>query len=304
MPRNFVCPQCQNNLLDKLNEYHCSHCNIFYPIINGIPSFVPSDYKDDSLSTDIFDLLDAVEKKHFWHRGRNAIIYQTIKSVIPKEKIWGTRFLEIGCGNGNILRYLKEKGMRALEGSELSEKGLARCKENLSTSHYSVPLYRVNALTTPFPSESYETIGLFDIIEHIDDDQRVLNEAYRMCEKNGFLFMTVPAHQSLWSPLDDAFGHKRRYDKKELVEKIKKAGFTVKKISYFIFFLFPILLISRKLSAHKKQSQKVPIRYSSEFKIVPVVNTIFYLLIKLESMLLKKINLPMGNSLICIAQKK
>ena len=132
MSNDLVCPQCHSNLFDKLNGYYCSHDDIFYPIVNGIPSFVPSNYQDDSLNIDIFDLLDAVERKHFWHRGRNEIIYQIMRAALSQKKIEKTQFLEIGCGNGNILRFLKEKGMKNIEGCELSEKGLARCKENLS----------------------------------------------------------------------------------------------------------------------------------------------------------------------------
>jgi SAM-dependent methyltransferase len=76
----------------------------------------------------------------------------------------------------------------------------------------------------PFRAKSFDAVLAFEVLEHIEDDQQVLDEIARVLRPGGMVAISVPLHAALWSQLDDACAHVRRYDPAELWEKLRKAG--------------------------------------------------------------------------------
>ncbi len=296
MSRDLICPQCKNALQFKENEYICLNCNSVYPIVDGIGCFSKKDDQGSGFKAETFEFLFKIERKHFWHTGRKEIIYQALKRSL-QDKTENFKMLEIGCGNGIVLEYLDRKGIN-VEGSDISIDGLRFCQKRVK-----IPLYQSDASNTPFPAESYDVVGAFDILEHIEDDQFLLNEIYRICKKEGRIIITVPANNQLWNDFDVISGHKRRYSKKELVLKIEKAGFKIEKISFYMFFLFPLLWLIRRADIFRNQKKKRNPSELLEFKTVPLINGFFLTVLRLEKRLLTMVNLPFGSSLICVAKK-
>lgn len=204
------------------------------------------------------------------------------------------RMLEIGCGNGNVLSYLKSNGIN-IEGGDISNEGLDYCHRRDD----SIPLHLIDVNSLPF-WEDYDIIGLFDILEHIDDDNRALREISKTLKPHGKILLTVPAHKYLWSYFDVCSAHKRRYSRKELCDKLERNSFAVKYVSYYVFLLFPLFLGIRLLnSLFGKRDAKSSI----EMKTIPVINEMLLLFMRLEKLLLRYINLPIGASLIVLAEK-
>jgi len=85
--------------------------------------------------------------------------------------------------------------------------------------------------------DQYDLVTNFDVLEHIADDEGFLRDLHRVLTDNGHVLVTVPAYQFLWSDLDRLLGHVRRYNKRDLVRCLEKAGFTVSVASYFNTFL-------------------------------------------------------------------
>lgn len=292
----LICTKCGKNLNFQSHKYVCESCCVSYLVVDGIPSFIANNHTADGFDTETLNFLSKIEKDHFWHKGRREIIYQMIKEHDQKEVKNDLVMLELGCGNGSITRYLKSKNIN-IEGSDISLDGLRFCRRRVD-----VPLYQVDVRKTPFSSNSYDIVGLFDVIEHLDDDIAALKEAYRICKKNGFVIITVPANEFLWSYFDTISGHKRRYSKDGLISKVREAGFRIEKVSFFMFFLAPIFLAARRFnflggSKNKKNSQL------SELKIIPIINELFLMFLMLEKVILKKFDLPFGSSIICVARK-
>jgi SAM-dependent methyltransferase len=94
-----------------------------------------------------------------------------------------------------------------------------------------------------FDAESLPSIGLFDVLEHIEDDSGFLHSIYRLLIPGGRFYLTVPAYRFLWSDADEYAGHRRRYTLKALTAILQQAGFSIEYSTYMFWpLIFPILL--------------------------------------------------------------
>lgn len=294
----FYCPECKNPLEKHNESYFCPSCIRFFSVVGDIPSFVDQDKTVDSFNANAFESLFEMEQRHFWHVGRKGIILTVLKQNVPDLK--NIKMLEIGCGNGNILAYLKQHEIY-IEGADIFLEGLNFCRKRVST----VDLYQVDILSMPFYN-TFDVIGAFDVLEHIDDDNKALEEINRALKAGGSLLLTVPAHKFLWSYFDKRSSHQRRYSKRELIVKLEQAGFTVRKISYYMFFLFPMFAAIRLLKNMfvSESYEKVNDNNSLEAKTIPFVNDIFLALLKVEEHIIRYTNLPFGASLLALGVKR
>jgi SAM-dependent methyltransferase len=162
----------------------------------------------------------------------------------------------------------------------------------------------------PFEDGSFDLVTALDVIEHVDEDDRILEEACRVLRPGGHLLVTTPAFQWLWSDNDELNAHKRRYTAGQLAARMQAARLRVKRISYNFFLVFPISapLILWRNRTHKKlnlDSHHVnEDAYQVEMEPVsPLVNAVLRGAGRIEAALIGAVNLPLGTSLICIAQK-
>jgi 2-polyprenyl-3-methyl-5-hydroxy-6-metoxy-1,4-benzoquinol methylase len=90
-----------------------------------------------------------------------------------------------------------------------------------------------------FKNSSFDSVGLFDVIEHIKNDVAFLKEVHAYLKDDGLVYITVPAYNLLWSNEDNDTGHYRRYTLKKLRRLMSEAGY---KITYetYIFSILPI----------------------------------------------------------------
>lgn len=293
--QDLHCPSCKHILSLMNDTYYCPICDHFYPIIEGIPSFVDQNMTVESFDSSIFQFLFEMEKKHFWHVERKAMILEFLRGHVPD--LARSRMLEIGCGNGVVLTYLKQNGVN-IEGCDVFIDGLKFCRQRAK----SVTLYQADILALPFCS-AFDIVGVFDVLEHIKDDNRALIEVNRVLKLKGKLVLTVPACKFLWSYYDVFAKHQRRYDRKELINKLEQNGFIIKKISFYMFFLFPVLALKRLITDKTCRDRKHDLSEYLEVKTVPLINEVFMLVLKLERWLMRFTSLPFGSSLIVLAEK-
>ena len=261
--------------------------------------------KDNGYDPDFYEPLVAIEDAHFWFSSRNQLIYKLIMRITEgySTKI---NMLEIGCGTGNVLRSIeKALGKTHAYGMDLFHEGLIYAKKRVNAS-----LIQADMAFPPF-KPVFNIIGLFDVLEHFEDDKKILNQLKSSLANNGYLIISVPAFPSLWSYFDDAGCHFRRYTLKEMASKLINAGYEVELISYYMAIIFPIVWLQRKVfsTLDKRQSEDENRNYEltvNELKIIPMANGILKLLLNFENMLITKLNicLPFGASLIAVAKKK
>src|SRR5438876_12189830 len=138
-----------------------------------------------------FAKIAAVEGKHFWFCTRARIITcvarQVVRSLQP-----GYRFIEAGCGTGMVLREL----VRVCSGGDVSGIDLFPEAVAFAAKTASCPVI-LGDLEKPAALGQADIVGTFDVLEHLADDQKVLNGLHRMLKPGGTLILTVPAHMSL-----------------------------------------------------------------------------------------------------------
>ena len=290
----LICPECRSPLAEGGKGLRCTSCPKEYEIKQGIPCFAEMDPKDAPFKEEYFEFWFERENSHFWHVGRRETIYSFSEPFLSKHfpdprKITG---IEIGIGNGSVTSEFVKHGI-PMEGADLFYSSLQFCRKRID-----IPLYEADLLKLPF-KEKYDFIGIYDIIEHIEDDRTALKNLYNALKPGGLVNITVPACKFLWSQFDE-LDHKRRYSKKELIDKVKEAGFIVHRTSFLMFFLFPVVYVVRKLQTYPKDTKLAHVK---EVRIVPVINDIFLALFRLEKYLIRIINFPIGSSLILMAER-
>src|SRR5882762_9070613 len=231
-----------------------------YIDIDGVKCYAPSlAWQNSGFDKTGFEKLFKAEENNFWFRIRNKIIRSLFGTHVLRSG--RTKFLEIGCGTGFVLQGLSDLENVDFTGSEIYLEGLSFARQRLS----SVELIQLDATSMPFVN-GFHVIGAFDVLEHIDDDEKVMEEVHRALKPNGKFMITVPQYPWMWSIQDDLSFHKRRYTRNELGMKLEKHGFAIEYLGSFLFTLFPFMVISRTMSRNKNKN------IMREFEIPGIVN--------------------------------
>lgn len=257
----------------------------------------------DTYDPAFFDTLSRIEERHFWFRARNNLIGAVCKRLGQRFRP-GYRMLEVGCGAGNVLRMLDKTCSRGtVYGMDLFGEGLGYAKQR-SHAH----LLQGDMRAAPF-REAFDIIGLFDVLEHLPNDRQILSDLHGMLAEGGYLILSVPASQSLWSYFDDAAHHCRRYEAVELQDKLVAAGYRVLHCTPFMMSLFPLVWSGRRLAALKRRGRQTGSSRSAELaadelRVIPVVNELLLSFLKLEMFWTTRWRrLPFGTSLLVVACK-
>lgn len=243
-----------------------------------------------------YEHLVAVEDEHFWFAGRAKAIEEVVRPLVA-ELAPGYRVLEIGCGTGHVLHMLERIcGKGRLVGMDLFHEGLLHARRRCSCS-----LLQASSAAPPF-STRFDLVGMFDVLEHLQEDRRFLESAHRLLTPQGALLVTVPAHQSLWSAFDERSDHCRRYEAPDLDRLLNAAGYHVEYLTQFMASIFPLVWASRRLARWNANADPV----QSELRIRPVLNSTLRWLLEHEARVFvqRRRQLPIGTSLLALARPR
>lgn len=273
---DWTCPKCgyQPALRDEIYQF------------TEEPPDVHAGFKPE-----YFARLAEIEESNFWFRARNKLIQWALRTYFPGAKT----FFEVGCGTGFVLTGIHEKFPRMrLAGSEIFADGLAVAKARLPN----VELYQMDARRIPFECE-FDVVGVFDVLEHVIEDENVLAQMFNAARPGGGLLVTVPQHRFLWSASDQYAMHQRRYNRAELGIKVESAGFHVERITSFNSLLLPLMIWSRM--RQKRDHDLQPWR---EFEISSTLNKALESVLNVERMAIRRgICFPAGGSLLLVGRK-
>lgn len=271
----------------------CQSCGTSQEVVGGFPAYAPElAHGGGGYEAELFAKLAPLEESNFWFRSRNKLLIWALGKYAPAFQ----SFLEIGCGTAFVLSGVGAHYPHArLLGSEIFVDGLDFAASRVPRAE----LMQMDARAIPF-REEVDVIGAFDVLEHIEEDEQVLDEMLAALKPGGVILVSVPQHRWLWSPADDHAHHVRRYTGRELRGKVAAAGFDVLRSTSFVTFLFPAMLLSR-LKSSKSQAEYDP---TDELKLPKALNIVLYGVMRLEFALIKfGVNFPLGGSRLIVARK-
>jgi SAM-dependent methyltransferase len=180
----------------------------------------------------------------------------------------------------------------SLAGSELFPEGLPFARRRAPGAE----LFQMDARAIPFAAE-FDVAGAFDVLEHVEEDERVLAELHRSVRPGGGIVLTVPQHPWLWSAMDDLAQHQRRYTRRGLVARVRRAGFVVERATSFVSALLPLMVLARL----RRRRVADPM---AELRIAPALNRAFRAVLDAERALIGRgLSLPAGGSLLVVARR-
>ncbi len=188
------------------------------------------------MELDAYRNMAATEDKHWWFCGRRAIAETVIRGLgLPRD----ATIVEIGAGTGGNIAMLEQFGeVQAVEMSDLARQ-IAWEKTGRDF------LYGYLPDNIPVADGSVDLICLFDVLEHVAEDEASLYAMRRLLKPGGKIVLTVPAHQWLWSAHDVGLHHMRRYSRALLRDRIEQAGYRIEKLTYTNAALFPVAVLAR-----------------------------------------------------------
>jgi SAM-dependent methyltransferase len=153
--------------------------------------------------------------------------------------------------------------------------------------------------------ERWDVAFLLDVIEHCPDDARIVGEAAKALKPNGKLFVTAPALDFFWSHNDEYARHLRRYNKGQFQKLADESGLVLRDVRYFMFFLSPLLWLSRKARARESGDEAIRKALEEGHKVPsPILNKMLSLVFCAESPIGHIVSFPWGTSILGIFEKK
>jgi len=239
------------------------------------------------------------ENNHWWFRWRFDLITRLVSSLGSGDNF---RILDAGCGTGQMTKRLGAIGLAFGLDSAPEAIAFARSRgvERLAQGSITAP---------PFANGAFDCVLALDVIEHVDDDFGILTSLFKILRPGGHLIVTVPAFDALWSEHDEINHHKRRYRASQLKTLIENAGFHADRVTYCNTALCLPVFVTRKaknlaraLNLRRGNSEGQELK--SDLGDYPgFVNDGLYKLMRGETRLMERVNLPFGVSILAVATR-
>lgn len=201
--------------------------------------------------------------------------------------------LDVGCGTGEILAHL---GNGRSVGMDIAREALGYSRRRGVRR-----LVLADSRRLPWRPGSFDTILCLDHLEHVEDDVEALRGLAALLRPGGRVLVSVPAHRYLWTMRDDVLHHYRRYSLRELQARAAAAGLEACRITHSNMLLFPVLaLLCLWSRLTGRQSGRLP----PDLHLArPLVNRSVISILGLEARMLRRLNLPIGSTLLLVGRK-
>ncbi|MEU4542541.1 class I SAM-dependent methyltransferase [Nonomuraea dietziae] len=170
-----------------------------------------------------------LEDRNWWHRERRALLARRLRRL-------GTpgRAVDLGAAGGGNTRVLVDHGWQALA-VDCSEAAVDHARSR------GVDAMWGDIRNLPLPSDEFDLVVAFDVLEYVDDDASAATEINRMLRSGGTALIAVPSDMRLWSARDVALGRERRYTRDSLSMLLLDAGLTIERMWSWNVLLRPVV---------------------------------------------------------------
>ncbi len=177
-----------------------------------------------------------------------------IEGINPKQD---EKIIDLGCGTGYYLFLLSNLSLKLyLTGFDFDRKAINEAQDLLGEK---ISFITGNLHNMPFRNKNFDKAVMSEVLEHVDDDEKVLKEVYRILKINGTLVTSVPSinYPFLWDPINWLLqhffkthikkgffsgiwsGHLRLYNLGDLKRKFERAGFKVEAVEELTYWCLP-----------------------------------------------------------------
>ena len=241
-----------------------------------------------------YQLTFELEDTHWWFVGRRNLALSLLKQ-------WGqlkpdARVLDVGCGTGSNLQTLSPRVQA--HGVDISPIALHFARQRLLNN-----LMQASGVNLPYQDHSFDGVTMFDVLYHrwIVDDRCVLTQLHRVLKPGGWLLLTDSALPLLWSSHDETYFARQRYTLAIVRQKLQQVGFVPCVCSYANFLLLPALFWVRLTMDWLPIYGNIDRHGTSPGWLNRALTQVR----TLEARWLSSgKSLPIGGSVICLAQKK
>lgn len=242
----------------------------------------------------LLDKYRRLELEHWWFRVRAGILADGMERIAAGRP--GLRILNVGAATGRSTEILRRFG--TVKSIEYDEPSYRYCRDVL---HMDIDQGSITAL--PYADDSFDVVCCFDVIEHVQEDRKGMDELVRVCAPGGVVFLTTSAYMSLWSDHDRINHHYRRYVLDDFRAYLRPHSGNWLRATYYNALLFPPIWLVRMAQRLLPRKRYEDLRPDNEFMQSPLTDRIFGAIFGLERHLLRLIDFPFGVSLIVVWRK-
>ena len=266
----------------------------------------PVAHRDEEYPSDGFESLLEMQQTHFWYRGRHRFILHFTRQITSRlGERRALQAIDLGGGCGGWVKYLQQRAPTLFETVALADSSADALEMAAPLVSPRVDRYQIDLLDLRWV-ERWDVAFMLDVLEHLDEDVRVLREVRSALRPGGFLLITTPALERFRTPIDDLSHHVRRYSRADMARRAEAAGLELVTSRYFMFFLSPLLLFSRRnipdAATLTPAEAREYMRRSSEVPPAPL-NAALAGVFGLESPLGDWLPFPWGTSVLAVFRR-
>lgn len=242
-----------------------------------------------SMDAGAIEAMALVERTHWWFRAKRELVI----GELDRRRVSGV-VVDVGAGTGGLLDSLRGAGRPAI-GVELDDVALKLA----SRLDPRPAMAQAVAERVPVADGAAAAVTALDVLEHLDDDVAGFRELARVAGPGGLVVVAVPAYQWAWSDHDVRLGHRRRYSRVSLVEAAWAADIDVVRCTHFHSWLTPIAFLLRRTPLRRLLRGQ---RAEEASFVSPLANRLLDLLGSVERLLLRRLDLPLGLSILLVGR--
>ncbi len=176
----------------------------------------------------------AMTKVQVWHKWREKIY-----AYFLEKNVLGKTLLDVGCGDGELLRRAREKGYR-VTGIDFNRIVISKAKKKFGLEVYTMDL---NKFSKKFPKKFFDVISFFEVMEHQDEPGDFLNLVKNTLNPEGYIVLSVPNRERFkkgkrhFPEWDSPPHHFTWWDRSALENFLRLRGFEIVDFKEFKRFL-------------------------------------------------------------------